>query len=57
MDQEGKMERSVLPPLDSSRPTRAKSLITTSSGPDGSQDGEFSHSRPTARTGGEKQQL
>jgi cell division protein FtsN len=42
-------ERSVLPPLDSKKHTKAKRLITaTSSAPDRSQDGELSRNGPTA---------
>ncbi len=43
------MERSVLLPLDSSRHTKAKRLITArNSAPDRSQDGELPRNGPTA---------
>jgi hypothetical protein len=47
--QEAELERSVLLPLDSSKHTKAKTLITArNSAPDWSQDGEISRSGPTA---------
>jgi hypothetical protein len=43
------LERSVLPPLDSRKHTKAKRLIiATSSAPDRSQDGELARNGPTA---------